>query len=244
MRHLTEDELVLHHYGESRDASAAEHLSVCGVCSGKLERIAADLALLDRLPVPERSDAYGAEVWRRLRPSLPEPDAPRARFIAWRPWALGASLAALLAVAFVAGRFWPERAETEPALASATRERILLYAVADHLDRSQVALLEFLHGDPSKPEDADRERRLAEELVSANRLYRQTASNAGERGVAGTLEELERVLLEIAHSSSPEAREALKRRSASEGILFKVRIVRSELGRREKAAVPPAAARS
>ncbi len=243
MRHLTEDELVLHRYGESADSSAADHLSVCGVCSARLERLAADLALLDRLPVPERGDAYGSELWRRLRSRLPEAGA-RAPLFAWRPWALAASLAAILAAAFLAGRLWPHRPEAAPALTSEARERILLYAVADHLDRSQIALLEFLHGDPSKPEDAERERRFAEELVSANRLYRQTASNAGERGVAGTLEELERVLLEIAHSSTPEAREALKSRIASEGILFKVRIVRSELGRREKAAVPPAAARS
>jgi hypothetical protein len=245
MRHLTEDELVLHRYGESENPSEAAHLSECRQCRENLDRLVAELGLLDRLPVPPRGESYGREVWQRVRLCLAETEPARRPPFAAHFWVLSGSLAALLAAAFLAGRFWPRGAAPAAAgVPSESRERILLFAVADHLDRSQIVLLEFLHSDPSRAEESDRERRFAEELVSANRLYRQTASQSGEAGMAGTLESLERVLLEIAHTPSPDAREALKRRIESEGILFKLRIVRSELGRREKASAPPPAVRS
>jgi len=245
MRHLTEDELVLHRYGESENPSeTAAHLAACGLCRGNLDRLAAELGLLDRLPVPPRGDSYGREVWQRVRTRLAETGPARRLRFAARLWVLSGAFAALLAAAFLAGRFWPRGTAPAAQVPADARERILLYAVADHLDRSQIALLEFLHSDPSREEESDRERRFAEELVSANRLYRQTASQEGQSGVAGVLESLERVLLEIAHTSSPDARQALQRRIESEGILFKLRIVRSELGRREKASVPPPAVRS
>ena len=245
MRHLTEDEIVFHHYGDLPDAAqAAEHLAACGECRSAAERLKADLALLERLPVPERGESYGRELWARLRPSLASKPTAPSFFPGWRPWVLSASLAALLAVAFLAGRVWPRGPESANPSEQLTRGRILAAAVADHLDRSQIVLLEFLHGDPAADSSGGHETRLAEELVSANRLYRQTAARAGERGVTAVLDELERVLLEIAHSPTPEAREALKRRIESEGTLFKVRVLRSELDRREKAATPPPASRT
>ncbi len=248
MNHLNDDDLVLHHYGESaRPEADREHLSVCGDCRARLERLASDLAHLDRLPVPARGDAYGRELWQRLRPQLPETAPRRPPVFGWRAWVLSGSLAALLAAAFLAGRFWPGTPgapSPSPAATADARERILLAEVADHLDRSQIALLEFLHAGAASAPDAERERRFAEELVAANRIYRQTAARAGEPGLASVLDGLERTLLEIAHSSTPEAREALRRRIDSEGTLFKLRILRSQLGRREKAAEPPPGVRS
>jgi hypothetical protein len=242
MNHLTEDELVLHHYGESeRPEGAARHLDGCADCRARLEALASDLARFDRLPVPARGDAYGRELWQRLRPQLPEAAPARRAAFHWRPWALSGALAGLLAAAFLAGRFWPRTPAAAPSTATAenSRERILIAEVADHLDRSQIALLEFLHADAAGGPDADRERRFAEDLVSANRIYRQTAARAGETGVSSMLDELERTLLEIAHTPTPEARESLKRRIESDGTLFKIRVLRSQLGQREKAAAPP-----
>ena len=70
--------------------------------------------------------------------------------------------------------------------------------------------------------------------MSENRLYRQTARFTGQTAVAGVLEELERVLLDIAHSPSEiSARELedLRQRLESEGILFKIRVLRSNVHR-------------
>jgi hypothetical protein len=239
VNHLTEDEQTLYYYGEAPDRAAAEsHLDACERCRAERDRLAATLALFDRLPVPERGEAYGGEVWRRLRLRLPERAPARRLLFSWRSWALGTVVAVLLAAAFLAGRFWRLNPAGGRALTSEVRERILLTAVGDHLDRSQTALLEFVHS-PSGTPDSARETRSAEDLVAANRLYRQTAASAGEAGVASVLEQLERVLLELAHDPTPESRAALTRRI--EEMLFKVRVIRSQVRQRERAPLLPAA---
>jgi vacuolar-type H+-ATPase subunit E/Vma4 len=78
-------------------------------------------------------------------------------------------------------------------------------------------------------------------LVGANRLYRQTALNAGEAGMASVLDQLERVLVEVANSPSEVSSkqlESLRKRIESQGILFKVRVVGSDV--RKRAQRPPA----
>jgi hypothetical protein len=86
------------------------------------------------------------------------------------------------------------------------------------------------------------ERRLAEELLENNRLYRQTAAQVGEAGFEETLEDLERILLEISHSpDTVEASdiESLRRRIASLELLFRVRVLESQIrGRREAVLLP------
>jgi len=59
--------------------------------------------------------------------------------------------------------------------------------------------------------------------------------------MASTLDELERVLLDIANSPdevTPAQFESLQKRIESKGILFKVRVVNQDLREREKAARP------
>ena len=50
----------------------------------------------------------------------------------------------------------------------------------------------------TRPSDWSRLR--ARELVAANRLYRQSAAHTGDEVMGATLEDLERVLLEIANA--------------------------------------------
>ena len=74
-------------------------------------------------------------------------------------------------------------------------------------------------------------------MVAANRLYRQTAAREGEAGVASVLEDLERILLEVANSDermTPAERERLRQRIESGGILFKVRVLGTQVREREK----------
>ena len=66
-RHLSEEALVLHHYGESDDPVWAErHLSSCEICRRELDALVRDLDDLGSLPVPERGPDYGDEVWRAM----------------------------------------------------------------------------------------------------------------------------------------------------------------------------------
>ena len=71
--------------------------------------------------------------------------------------------------------------------------------------------------------------------MQSNRLYRQAALRDGDPGLANVLDELERVLLEISHSSGATSADdlaMLQHQIESQGILFKVRVV--ELRAREK----------
>jgi polyhydroxyalkanoate synthesis regulator phasin len=112
------------------------------------------------------------------------------------------------------------------------RERILLVAVGDHLERSQMVLAELDNAPDGKGKlDISDERRMAEDLLDDNRLYRQTARTTGDNSMASVLDDLERVLLEIAHSPSEISSEQLndlREQIESRGLLFKVRVLGSE----------------
>jgi hypothetical protein len=185
---------------------------------------------LEAMPVPERGPDYGQLVWERIEHRLPV-RSPRVYF-SWR-WAFAAGFAMLLIVAFLAGRFFPwtprpEATASEGILSAQVRERVLRAAVGDYLERSQVVLVELANASPKDSLDISTEQERAANLVTESRLYRQTADRTGDAAVAGLLEELERALLEITHAPSrisPEELETLRQRLEAEGILFKIRIL-------------------
>lgn len=256
MRHLTEDQLVLYHYGEGGGLprqSIEEHLASCDACRSNYQGLRQLLAAVDASPVPERTEAYGREVWQRLSPSLEAAPTERAAFD-WRAffqqrrWAPMGAVSGLVLMAFLLGRFWPRR-EAPPvaAMPAQVRERILLVAVGEHLERSQMVLIELVNAEPSGSVDISPEQQRARDLVPTNRLYRQTAARAGEVGMASVLDELERTLLEIAHSPSilsSNEFEALRGRIEAQGILFKVRVIGSQVEEREQAGAKELARRS
>jgi hypothetical protein len=230
--HLSEDDLVLHYYREDGGA-AAGHLSGCAACAAAFAALAADLDAVTPEPEPDRADTFGAEMWRRVEAQLPR------RTVRWEPWLGGLALAASLVLAFWLGRQsnGPAPAPQAPMPAPTqeqVRERVLLVAVGDHLERSQMLLLEVVNA-PSDAEGLAGSQRSAEELAAANRLYRQAAVHANEPAVASVLDELERVLVEIAHSPQPASSDEiarLRQRIESKGLLLKVRVVGSQV--REK----------
>lgn len=251
--HLNEEQLILYHYGEEEyrergvRRAADEHLERCAECRANYERLEQLLAAVNALPVPDRGEEYGGEVWRRLRPRLkfePEARAERSwgRWLAPQRWAVAGAVAALLLAAFIAGRYWPPHGPQSAGIPEAARERILLVAVGEHLERSQMVLVELTNESAKGKVDISTEQRMASELVGANRLYRQTALNTGEAGVASVLDQLERVLVEIANSPteiSSKEMESLRKRIEAQGILFKVRVIGTQV--RERTRPGPAA---
>ena len=239
MKHLNGDQLALHYYGEAV-GGAREHLADCAECREEYRRMQAALEAVSEVDAPERGVEYGAEVWARLRLE----DRPEAErwWEGWRTLIWVPALAAMLIAAFLSGRYWP-RPESGGALSKAgtVRERVLMVAVGDHLDRSQVVLAELTHTTSGGGSvDISSERRTAEDLLDDNRLYRQTARTAGDGALASVLDDLERVLVEIANGPpdiSARHLEELQRRIEAEGLLFKVRVVGSQMRQRE----PPAA---
>jgi hypothetical protein len=235
MSHLSEEQLILHYYGEdAADPTVASHLSACPACRNSYSSLQLVLNSMDSAPVPERPAEYGAWVWGRVQPKLGRRWSWR---VLWQPrlWILVPSTALLMLLAFYAGRL------TQPASpvasASNVRERILLVAVGDHLDRSQMVLAELSNAPDGKGNiDISGEQQLAENLLDDNRLYRQTAHSTGDAAVASVLDDLERVLVEVANSPSevtPEQFDQLRREIQDHGLMFKVRVVGSQVRQRE-----------
>ena len=249
MNHLTEEQFVLYYYGEGDGSPAVRaHLDACEACRAEYAGLQRVLNVVDSAPVPERGANYGAQVWNRLQPSLMWDRPPG---LSWWPtslwaarqWAAAALVATLVLAAFLAGRYYPKaQPGVQTANAGQVRERILLVAVGDHLERSQTVLLELVNARPGQPLDVASERERAGDLVAENRLYRQTAARTGDTRVASVLDDLEPVLLEIAHGPdrlTPEEVENLRQRIEGDGILFKVRVVGSRVRHREEKAAPP-----
>jgi len=245
--HLTEDELVLHYYGELHggdESRAITHLSACSTCHESFRQLQRVLAVVDEsaLAGPELPVSFERTVWAKLEPNLQDARG------GWRSWlvvspsrlAWAATVVMLVAAAFAAGRFIPQGSEPRDAVASTKqiREGILLIDLGDHLDRSQMVLVELASADGQN--DISEERTRAEQLVSENRLYRQAALSSGDTGIADVLDEIERVLVDVAagpeHLTSQDLDE-VRRRIESKGLLFKVRVVSSDVRQRQRAIV-------
>jgi hypothetical protein len=231
--HLTEDDLVLHHYAEA-GPEAASHLRSCPQCAARLAGLRRDLEAVPG-EVPERGPDYGAQVWARLEPRL----QATPRVLAFRPRRLlmPAALAASLVMAFLLGRHsQPPQPSPSPAAIASARERVLLGAVSDHLERSRRVLVEMSGASAEQgPVDIAAERASAQNLVADSRLYRQSAERVGEARVADLLDELERVLLEIANAPedmSPQELRDLRRRIEARDLVFKLRALQSQVDER------------
>lgn len=244
--HLTDDDLVLHLYGESGPEAARidAHLASCAPCQEAITRLQQALALVDAEPGEQPGPGFEADVWARLQPHL-EPSAPWWRQIlpgAGAPWITGGAIAALVIGAFLAGWFVrdvPTQVPTSAVLApeqEPVRTRILFVAVGDHLERSQMVLAELLNAGDAELVNLTAERERASDLVAANRLFRQTAAMTGDGTLDDTLEELERVLLEIANGPADVSAgelNALRAQIEGRGMLFRIRVLSDEMRARE-----------
>ena len=243
MTHLTDDDLVLYYYaeGEALPASRA-HLESCAVCGERLSELERAMGAVTSSRIPERDESYGRLVWARVQTKLSEPErAPRWRALEWLTLprlAYAGGLAVLLIAAFVAGRNWPMPAgpspapATESASAPVDTKAILSASAAAHLERSAMVLAEVANEPATGSPDTSDEQMRAGDLVASGRLMRQVAARTGDSGHADLLDQLERVLLEITNSPSPmpaATLDAIRSRIKSEDLLFKVRVLESQM---------------
>jgi len=141
----------------------------------------------------------------------------------------------IVAAAFFAGRQWEHRNPQTPVAVNSAgagdqgKERVVLVVLGDHLDRSERLLVELKHAEPSTEAPIQEE---ARELLSANRLYRESVKQAGDPALAAALDHLERVLIEISNEPAglSQARlNELQKEMNTDGLLFEVRVLRSRV---------------
>jgi anti-sigma factor RsiW len=248
MTHLTEQDLVLRYYGElasAEEEKAARHLAGCAECRHAFTRLQRVLGMIDEsIVTPEVPEGFERTVWARLEPAVRRRRGSfRWGFLSPVPMALAAAVLVLVAGAFFAGRMSSPATRGVDIAGNSSdqvRERILLVDLGEHLDRSQMVLVELVSGNEQATIDVSGDRAQAEQLLAANRLYRQTATSAGDTNVSDLLDELERVLVELAagpRQLTPEALEGVRRQVEGKGLLFRVRVVSSEVRERQKEAM-------
>ena len=197
------------------------------------------------LEVPDRSANYGAEVWARLEPRLSD---RQVRVVSWRPWLAAAAVLMLTVGAFLIGRWsQPTPAPVQVATvarqsaASSIRERVVLAALSDHLDRTERGLVELVNaGADGKPVDISAEQAWARDLLDANRLYRQSARGTASPALVNLLGELEPILLDIVHSPSrlsADEFQSLRSRIDDRSLVFKVRVTGADVRARQRALI-------
>jgi hypothetical protein len=244
MNHLSEEQIVLHYYGDAGSASEIErHLAECAECRAEFTRVKSMLEQIEPADVPDPGEHFEGKIWLNLRDRLPQHESLFRKLIrVQQKWALAGVMALLLIGAFLAGRFWPR---PQPPVTVRNTEvnpqRIVLVAVGDHLERSQMLLLEVVNNDEKGRINFSAEQQLARDLLDDNHLYRVSAQQAGDPQVARVLDELGRVLAEIANGPTEITSSDLqqfRKTIQSDGLLFKVRVIQSEVNSKARRPEP------
>jgi hypothetical protein len=239
MKHLSEEEIVLHCYGDVDPADKADgHLRECLVCRSEFERMRELLHMIGPFEVSEPPAGFEQRVWLNLRDRLPEKQIPSRWWLVSPPrWTVAGAVTVLVVVAFLAGRYasWRSLPAAPGQANRGNPQKVVLVAVSDHLERSQMLLVEIMNNDANDAAIFSAEQKQARDLLDANHLYRVSAQRTGDPQVGKLLDELGRVLTEIADSPSglnAADLEQIRGRIQSEGLLFKVRVVGSEMNTR------------
>jgi hypothetical protein len=249
MNHLTEEQLIEHYYEESPQSTRiVHHLRECNRCAETYAELRGELDAIEPITAPAQAASHGEQVWQSIRNSVPVYEQKQQRL--WQRFGnlKGLSFATactfLIAVAFFAGRQW-ESYQRPPQIQTAANNRnrqpIVLVVLGDHLGRSERFLVALRHGDSA--ESTLLVKAEAQDLLSANRLYRESAIESGDPAFAAALDRLERVLVEIANepdNASPARLAELQKELNTDGLLFEVRILRSRVQDEQKEQQPAA----
>jgi hypothetical protein len=244
--HPTEDELVLLFYGDTgpdEERRLAGHIETCLECQPVWREIKSSLAAVDAAGIPEPPPDFERVMWAKVQREIGD-FQPAARWWAPKYWLATGSLAVVMLAVSLGPLVWNRQQASEIDAANATNgsanvakssqpERALLVAMDEHLERSELLLVELMNADEPGFETS-----AADDLLLSSRLYRQTAAHTGHVELASMLEDLERVLVEIARGPKEMKKDdldALRTRITDEDLLFKVRVVTDEVRKRQQA---------
>lgn len=232
MRHHSDEELIELYYGEAA-RTAGVHLKNCEQCAERYSELKDALDALSAVEEPPPApDPEG--IWKQLQPRLIPHRKTARRPFEWRRWAaapLAVSVALLLAVAFLGGRYW-ERHSTQVVGMAANAgtdpaERRVLMLLTEHLERTERLLVALQHADSPDPAESAQLRGEARELLASNLLYHATARGAGDQMLASALDRLNGVLAEVANDPQLTTDDLQRMRQGmnTQAILFEIRVL-------------------
>jgi hypothetical protein len=113
-----------------------------------------------------------------------------------------------------------------------TKERVILFVLDNHLDRSERLLVQLNHAGV-EGENVDFPLQAeARQLLFDNQLYRQSAAQTNDPLLNAALDHLERVLLEVANSPDQLSSTDISRiqqEMNTQGLLFQIRVLRTKV---------------
>jgi hypothetical protein len=257
MKHLTDEEMIEHIYGESESTAAVErHLERCRECAAGFAELKRDLAEVDRMEAPARDAGYGERVWAAIAPLLPVYALGRLDKRRW--WSLAfnnglqsglvrglsyvAAAALLVACGFYAGRMWTPTQPTvadrhDPSAPAQPKQPIVVVVLDDHLDRSERFLVELKHADMDSTAMASPMRDEAKSLLAANRVCRKNAAQSDDKELTTALDHLDSLLADVANEPgglNAENIAKLQEEMNRDGVLFEVRVLRSRMAHHDR----------
>jgi hypothetical protein len=236
MKHLSKEQLIEHYYGED-GADVKHHLEICRECADAYAALGRDLGALKAPEAPDRASLYGEQVWGSISNSLP---AYRARGGSWQRAGLwrkigyAAACVLLIAGAFLTGGRWERKQSPITATGddAQIKQPVVLVVLGDHLDRSERLLIELKHADASSAAAVFPLSEEARDLLPANRRCRQSAMQIDDPSLASVLDDLDRVLAELANEPGGLSASAITRLQTemnTDGLLFEIRVLRTRV---------------
>lgn len=247
MNHLTDEQLVEHYFGDDANRVMVEtHLRICGRCEQVYEELSNALDVRAPEP-PARQPGYGERVWKSIEAPLPAyavPAKPKRNTFSWFSWprlAFAGACLLGLAAAFVAGTLWQQSRRHPLEAGNSTqapqaKERVVLFILDDHLDRSERLLVQLNHASLDSGDLYASLQAEARQLLPDNRLYRQTLAREGDPTMTAALDHLERVLLEVANSPDKLSSADISRieqEMNTDSLLFQIRVLRARVSKQE-----------
>lgn len=251
MKHLTDEQLVEHYFGDDANRVVVEtHLRICSRCEQVFEELSNALDVRPPEP-PARQPGYGERVWKSIQAPLPAyaaPAKPKRSTFSWFSWprlVFASACAAGLLLAFLGGSLWErsrkhsqQEAINSPHTPQApqAKERVVLFILDDHLDRSERLLVQLNHASLDSGDLDASLQAEARQLLPDNRLYRQTLSREGDPTMTAALDHLERVLLEVANSPDKLSSADISRieqEMNTDSLLFQIRVLRARVSKQE-----------
>jgi hypothetical protein len=247
--HVTDEELLLDYYDESSADDRAKrraHLETCAACRTLDREMRAVLAMVDAAPSIDAPPGFGREMWARIEPQISARASRQTSWFGMKRLALAGGLAAIVVASFTLGRVWDHapQHQQEPLASidvSALSERMLRTEVEDHFERSQRVLVDLVNADDSTSGSFNNDRDRAADLVAAGRLYRRSADAIGDIEMRNLLEDVERVLVDVANGPADGSSKDLtgvRTRISEQDLVPRLRLAMSEIHERERRARP------
>jgi len=255
MNKITEQDLVLYHYGElSGDESKAIRLLINSdqQLSAQYKELSLLLGAADEWKPANVAENFEQKIWKSVNKEIEASgnklQVQRSSVSLWQRvsgWLLSglyhpapvlALVVVLVSVAYFTGRYDQHQdnindpAELLASLSSETRDKILFQSVTSHLERSSRLLTTVSMGTTPQSEIDITEQKWARQLLMSNRLFSKAAKQSGQWRIVSLLDELEPILIEMANSSENtlSTREQIKQRIKSQKLIFKTKAFKTE----------------